>query len=67
VDGHGVALGPGPHLTTIATAGDHTYRFRYYPWDVVIGLLLTLAGLIWLVRLWWAPPQPPAGAWLGDA
>jgi hypothetical protein len=67
VDGHGVALGPGPHLTTIAPAGDHAYRFRYYPWDVVIGLLLTLAGLIWLVRLWWAPPQPPAGAWLGDA
>ena len=60
-DGRGTDLLPGPHLSTSAPAGDHTYRFRYVPWDMVIGLLLTVAGLIWAVRLWWAPLQQPAG------
>ena len=67
LDGRGVGLGVGPHLTTSAPAGDHTYRFRYLPWDVVAGLLLTLVGVIWLVRLWWTPPQAPAETWLASA
>jgi uncharacterized membrane protein YfhO len=33
-------------------AGNHTYQFRYRPWDVPVGMLLTLCGLgliVWLL------------------
>ena len=61
-DGFGARLGQGPTLSTEAPAGTHVYRFRYRPWDVAVGLLMTLAGLIWLARLVFMPARPPATA-----
>jgi hypothetical protein len=44
VDGAPVDLFPGDRLSVRALPGEHLYRFRYLPWDVPVGLLLTLAG-----------------------
>jgi hypothetical protein len=44
-DGVAVPLDPGPWLTVKAPAGLHHYEFRYRPWDVTVGLLLTIAGV----------------------
>ena len=35
-----------------APAGKHTYQFRYQPWDVVVGLLLFLIGIVLSVFIW---------------
>jgi hypothetical protein len=51
-DGQALSLGAGPWLTVDAPAGEHSYRFRYRPWDVPLGALLTLAGLALAVWLW---------------
>jgi hypothetical protein len=46
-------------LKVLAPAGEHTYSFRYRPWDVWMGLGVTLIGLILLVVLWVrADPKP---------
>ena len=45
VDGTRVALGRGPWLNVQAPAGRHHYVFRYRPWDVPVGLGLTLGGM----------------------
>lgn len=39
-------------LSTDAPAGEHTYRFRYLPWDALVGLVSTFAGLAACVYLW---------------
>jgi hypothetical protein len=44
-DGAIASLGSGPWLTTDAPAGEHQFKFRYRPWDIPAGLLLSLAGL----------------------
>lgn len=51
-DGQAVDLLPGPWLSCQAPAGEHVYRFRYLPWDVPVGLALTLAGVALTVWLW---------------
>ena len=51
-DGQPAELGAGPWLTTPAPAGAHHYEFRYRPWDVILGLLLSLIGVGLVVRLW---------------
>jgi hypothetical protein len=35
-----------------APDGNHTYQFRYQPWDVVVGLFLFLIGAILSVYVW---------------
>ena len=50
----------GPWLSVAAPAGSHIYQFSYLPWDVVVGLLLTIAGLAVAARLFFLRP-PPAG------
>ena len=35
----------GPWLTLNAPAGQHLYEFRYLPWDVPVGLVVSLLGL----------------------
>jgi hypothetical protein len=59
LDGARARLAPGEWLSLEAPAGRHVYQFRYRPWDVVIGLLITLAGLAWAWR-WWVPAAQAA-------
>jgi hypothetical protein len=51
-DGQALMLGPGPWLNVFAPAGTHHYEFRYRPWDVPLGLVLSLAGMVLCVWLW---------------
>jgi hypothetical protein len=44
-DGQPVPLLVGNFLTVDASAGSHTYSFRYWPWDVPLGLLISLLGI----------------------
>jgi hypothetical protein len=53
-----LALLGGPWLSVPAAAGAHNYQFVYRPWDVPLGLLLTLVGLTACVLLW--RQRPPA-------
>jgi hypothetical protein len=51
-DGERVALQrEGDWLATQAPAGEHTYQFRYRPWDVALGSVLTLVGALLAVVL----------------
>lgn len=62
-DGQPAALVSSEWLTTPAPAGRHVFTFRYRPWDVTLGLTLTVAGLllaVWL--LWHRPARPLDGA-----
>jgi hypothetical protein len=52
LDGLPAALAPSPWLTTAAPAGQHTFSFRCRPWDVPLGLGLTLLGLGAAVLIW---------------
>ncbi len=51
-DGVSADLGTGQWLSTAAPAGMHHYEFRYRPWDVPLGLAISLIGLGWAVWLW---------------
>jgi hypothetical protein len=51
-DGNRAPLWPGQWLSTPAPAGTHHYEFRYRPWDVPLGLALSLLGLILTARVW---------------
>jgi hypothetical protein len=42
-----------PWLSLRAPAGQHEYRFRYLPWDVGLGALVSVVGLVVAVALWW--------------
>jgi hypothetical protein len=39
-------------LTVDTTAGRHTYHFRYQPWDVWVGILCPLLGVVLSITLW---------------
>jgi hypothetical protein len=45
VDQEPAELRPGPLLSTDARPGKHVYQFVYRPWDVILGILLTMAGV----------------------
>jgi len=51
-DGQRVELEDGQWLSVLAPVGEHVYEFRYLPWDVPLGLLLALVGLVWAARQW---------------
>lgn len=52
-DGQRVALDPqSPWLSVWLPAGEHECRFNYRPWDVYVGLLLSLIGIGAVVYLW---------------
>jgi hypothetical protein len=51
-DGERAPLIAGPHLSTDAPAGQHRFEFRYRPWDVPLGVWLTLIGIALSVWLW---------------
>lgn len=44
-------------LSADAPAGHHTYQFRYQPWDVTLGAIVSLASLIIWVVLWQNAPK----------
>jgi hypothetical protein len=50
-DGVKVQLTPGRWLSTYAPAGIHHYIFRYLPWDVALGALLAIVGVVWAAWL----------------
>jgi hypothetical protein len=43
-------------LSVEAPAGEHTYRFRYLPWDVPLGVLLSLLGITLSIWQWFKHP-----------
>ncbi|MGD2253866.1 MAG: hypothetical protein PVF70_13205 [Anaerolineales bacterium] len=45
-------------LEAESPAGYHEYAFRYLPWDVPLGMLLSLAGMIMAGWLWFVPSRP---------
>jgi len=52
MDGKRVDLIGRNWIEVNAPTGKHTYQFRYQPWDVVVGLLLFLIGIILSVYVW---------------
>lgn len=44
-------------LTTKIPSGIHHFEFRYRPWDVPLGIVLTIIGAIMAVWLWWKNPD----------
>ena len=64
LDGQAAQLGSGSWLSAIAPAGTHHFEFRYRPWDVWVGLLLTIGGVGLSIWLWIhaKPDMPGSGA-----
>jgi hypothetical protein len=54
-DGNPVQLLDGRWLAVEAPAGRHEYVFRYLPWDVPVGIGLSLIGLILCGWMWYRP------------
>lgn len=54
-DGRPARLRPGQWLSTDAPAGEHRFEFRYFPWDVPLGVGLSLVGVGWAAWLWRRP------------
>lgn len=53
-----INLFPGKYLMAEAQAGIHTYQFRYQPWDVWVGLGVSMLGwLLALYLIWFAPKE----------
>ncbi|HVP21684.1 MAG TPA: hypothetical protein VMS73_07455 [Anaerolineaceae bacterium] len=53
VDGKPAFLDNNQWLTLSVESGTHTIQFRYLPWDVLLGVLLTLAGVVlavWIIK-----------------
>ena len=56
MDGEPIKLVGFERLEVIAPAGEHTYQFRYQPWDVFLGLALSLIGVILSIYIWRTNP-----------
>jgi len=54
-DGRRIELLHGQWLRVDALAGEHTYRFRYLPWDVPLGLAFFVVGVVLTIREWRRP------------
>ncbi|MBT7015868.1 MAG: hypothetical protein HN965_06280 [Anaerolineae bacterium] len=52
MDGERVPLLGDHWLEADAPAGKHVYEFRYRPWDVPLGMSLSLVGVFLCVRMW---------------
>jgi len=57
VDGKRVPLSGERWLEVDAEPGEHTYQFRYQPWDVPLGIILFFVGLGLCVYFWLAKPE----------
>lgn len=56
VDGKPVNLLQGQWLSVELTPGPHTIQFRYQPWDVWVGMTLSLIGIVLCIWLWRISP-----------
>ncbi len=52
VDQTRTQLLPSNWLSVDAPAGKHSYQFRYRPWDVWVGIFLTISGIALSIILW---------------
>ncbi len=52
VDGETAALEESVWLEVGLPAGDSTVEFRYRPWDAPLGILVSLAGIVWAAWDW---------------
>jgi hypothetical protein len=57
IDGDRVPMTGTQWLEVNAPVGRHTYQFRYQPWDVPLGLLACLVGIVACVYLWFCHPK----------
>jgi len=57
IDGERVPLLGDHWLEVEAPAGKHTYQFRYRPWDVPIGISLSIIGILACFYLWFFQPK----------
>lgn len=48
-------------LTVKAPSGKHVYTFRYLPWDVPLGLVLSTFGIFLSIIIWCSPFQQSEG------
>jgi hypothetical protein len=55
-DGERIPLLESRWLEVKAAAGQHEYVFRYLPWDVPVGIVLAVIGLILCGWMWYSPP-----------
>jgi hypothetical protein len=44
-------------LEVDAPAGTHTYRFEYLPWDVPLGIVLSILGVVVCAWFWFRPSR----------
>jgi len=57
IDGEPARLREEDWLSVEAPPGEHTYSFRYRPWDVALGIALLLVGVVASSWLLWRSPQ----------
>lgn len=55
-DGKRVDLLGKQWLSVVAPAGKYTYTFRYHPWDVPLGMMLSGLGIALSLGIWFSPP-----------
>jgi hypothetical protein len=60
MDGERIPLTGNQWLEVNALSGKHTYQFLYRPWDVPLGLFLSLVGVAACVYLWFVQPKQSA-------
>ena len=71
MDGQPARLEENDWLSVPLPAGEHQVSFRYRPWDVNLGLALSLLGALLAVYLWYKPdpvyeqaaPEIPSNQW----
>ena len=52
MDGTPATLGNSRWLEVDAPAGNHTFAFRYLPWDVPLGIAISLIGILLCILMW---------------
>jgi uncharacterized membrane protein YfhO len=57
LDGERIPLTGSDWLEVSAPAGEHTFEFRYQPWDVPFGIIMLIIGIALSI---WAWVQKPA-------
>lgn len=55
MDGKRVAVFGDPWISVEVPQGHHTYVFRYLPLDVLLGTLLSAAGIVACILVWLSP------------
>ena len=60
MDGKPIGFYQSRWLVVDAPTGNHTFTFRYLPWDVPLGLALFVFGMGACIWLWFRPPQEQA-------